>query len=164
MTKVPDAQLWDALYKTCGNFGAAATILSKELGINYQRSSVKARADKEPERLAHVKARMIDIAEHTLIVAMTQRDEDNKIMPSGVSAAKFVAGTKGRSRGYETATKVTIEGGSNPIRVARALSELDELELSIETRKELLKAIELKSAQEAIVLVEEEDEEDNESE
>jgi len=103
-SKVEDAQFWEALEKSCGNYAYAAKAISKLIGQTYTRQAARERALKDPAKLAQIKSRFVDIAEHTLLLAMTQR----KNIPAAVSAAKFVASTKGKDRGYDTSSNLYL--------------------------------------------------------
>jgi len=103
--KVEEAQFWECLYKNCGNFAATAESISAVIGQPYTRQAVEKRAKRQPERLEHIKSRFVDVAEHTLLWGMTQREN----IPAAISAAKFVAQTKGKDRGYDTTSNLNIK-------------------------------------------------------
>lgn len=87
---------------------------------------------------------MADLAEETLVDCMEQRKDLN----TAASTARWFLMKKniGQERGYSDKKTVALEGGDKPVQVetnaSPALIPIESLDLPLEVRRELLKAIE----------------------
>jgi len=85
-----------------------------------------------------------DIAERTVQESMRQRLD----IGTAARTAKWYLERKHEDRGYKDRKELTIEGGNNPLQInSTNVVFLDTLDLDINTRREILKAIKEKEAQ-----------------
>ena len=128
------------------NTGGIAKDIAKNLGC--ARSTIyKWLKDADEEILEALQDEIDsvgDVAEKTILTVMRQR------LDLGVAAttSKWYLERKCTNRGYKPKTELTLEGGQNPFHVKNeSILPLESLNLSIETRKELLAAMEEKESE-----------------
>jgi hypothetical protein len=83
--------------------------------------------------------RVGDLAEKTLISSI-QQTEDPQL---AATSAKWYLSRRCKKRGYADESKVTYEGGEEPIRVAHVVA-IDSLDLPLDVRRQILEGVERK--------------------
>ena len=92
--------------------------------------------------------RVIDVAEQTIQYAISQRLD----LSEAARSARWYLERKAKSRGYDSPRKIEVGGGNKPIRIQNEnFVSIDTLNLSVEVRKEILEAIEMKAIEATVV-------------
>lgn len=86
--------------------------------------------------------RIGDLAEEAIKDCITQRRD----LAVASQNARWFLSRRHKERGFGDESKVTVQGGDKPIQVQATKYTLDDLDLPLEVRKEILKAIEKKEA------------------
>ena len=134
----------ERMIKAIDGSGGLKRVIAERLGCSY--STVDDALRKEGEEWDDVRLalkiereRIGDIAEETVAETMVQRLD----LSVASTTARWYLDRKHRDRGYGKEEKITLEGGKNPLRIEnQTLVPIGELELPLETKKEILKAME----------------------
>ena len=130
------------LLKAVVDSGGVLTEIAKRLDCTYHALWSVIKNEKFPdvnERIEEEKEVVGDLAERTVKEVMQQRLD----VPSAARTARWWLERKCSDRGFKEKKELTLEGGKRPLQVNQgALIPIDELNLPLEVRRELLKAIE----------------------
>ena len=129
--------------------GGIKKVIADKLGLPYM--TVWKIIDRAPQSIKdlieHEKEYMADVAEQTVLESMQQRLD---IATASRTALRVLNSNKHKSRGYSEDSKLTIEGGDKPLKVQNeAVLDIDSLDLPINVRKKILKAMKEKELKEA---------------
>ena len=99
------------------------------------------------DMIDHEKEYMADVAESTVLEAMQQRLD---IATASRTALRVLNSTKHNKRGYSENNKLTLEGGDNPLKIQNeSVLDIDNLDLPLKVRKQILKAMNKKEKKDA---------------
>ena len=87
-----------------------------------------------------------DLAEERIVDII--KDKNVLVAAESTKNARWYLSKKHKNRGYGEESTVTVQGGDKPITVNHNLINISELDLPLETKKEILAAIEKKEAKE----------------
>ena len=138
------------LCKAIQGSGGVKKVIAERLDITYNSLMKKLRKVKETHPIVEQmfieeQERVGDIAEQTVIEMM----EQGLHYPTKLKAAQFALSGKHSKRGYTNKKEVTLEGGKNPLHIKNEnVLPIDDLDLPLETRKQILEAIEEKEKEE----------------
>lgn len=110
--KVTEAQFWLFMKKGAGIYAKVARLIRNELGIGFTRQAVKARAEKNPQKLKDVREEVKDIAEEGLIDLMELKDDRIKL-----KAIEFYLKMQARDRGYTDKKEIDITSDGQQIQL-----------------------------------------------
>jgi len=137
--RITPARLKKAIKGSCG----IRYRITKRLDCSYAtlNKALKMEGDDWEECRNLLKAereKVGDIAEITVCESMQQR------VDIGVASttARWYLDRKHADRGYGKKDQLTLEGGSNPITMQHTLIPVEELNLSLQCKREILKAME----------------------
>ena len=137
--RIIPARLLKAIKGSCG----VRSLITKRLGCSYAtlNRALQMEGDDWEECRNLLKAereKVGDIAEITVCESMQQR------VDIGVASttARWYLDRKHADRGYGKKDQLTLEGGSNPITMQHTLIPIGELNLSLQCKREILKAME----------------------
>lgn len=131
------------ILKAIPGSGGTLKELARRLECTYHAIQITIKSQKYPEvneRLEEEKEAVGDLAEETLKEVMQQRLD----MSTAARTARWWLEKKCSDRGFKDKTELTLEGGENPLHLKQDGFSIDDLNLPLDLRRELLKAIEQK--------------------
>jgi len=138
--RITPARLKKAIKGSCG----IRYRITKRLGCTYEalNRALQMEGDDWEEcrnLFKFEKEKVGDIAEETVCESMQQK------IDIGVASttARWYLDRKHADRGYGKKDQLTLEGGSNPITMQHTLIPVGELNLSLQCKREILKAMEV---------------------
>jgi len=109
--RLSDNEFWTILRKNGGLFARTAKAIEREFGFSYNRTSVKERAEKNPEELKDIREQNIDIAEEGLYDLMRNSTKES----IRLEAVKYFLKTIGKTRGYVEKQEIDHTTGGKPL-------------------------------------------------